>query len=63
MNEHFTQYDISGELPKTKLNSDLISMQIQALQESLRRLVNQDNGASAEMSQSRQNEWPTIPEC
>lgn len=39
MDEQLTQHDFSGEIANSTLNTTLISMQIQALRESLRRLT------------------------
>lgn len=63
MNEQFSQNEFSGEVGKNTINPTLISMQIQALKESLRRLVNQEDGVSGGLSGSDQNDLQTRLDC
>lgn len=63
MNEQLTQFNISGDAANSSINPALISMQMQALQESLRRLLNQDDSVLTELPDSEQDEAQVKPEC
>ncbi|MBE2220122.1 MAG: hypothetical protein IAF02_01195 [Anaerolineae bacterium] len=63
MNEQLTQFDFPGEVEKSGINPALISMQIQALQESLRRLLDEDDMVFEQISTSGQHDGQTRPEC
>jgi protein-arginine kinase activator protein McsA len=63
MNEQLTQFEVFGEPPQSSINQTLISMQIQALQESLKRLVKQENEVLSELSGNQQIEVQLRPEC
>ena len=62
MNEQLTQYDFSGEIANSTLNTTLISMQIQALRESLRRLTDTEE-AGIELPDRDLGNQPVKPSC
>ncbi|NHZ72718.1 MAG: hypothetical protein GWP17_06515 [Aquificales bacterium] len=63
MNEQFSHYDFSGDQANMAINSTLVTMQIQALRESLRRLVDQDDGTEVELLDNELTEVQTRPNC
>ena len=63
MNERLTHYDFWRESASITINSTLITMQIQALQTSLRRLVDQDDGMKVDLLSSELNDVQARPEC
>lgn len=50
MNEQLAPHNFSGEPPNNMINSTLITMQIQALRESLRRLVEPGEESETQLS-------------
>ena len=62
MNEQLTQYDFSGDPANSSLNTTLISMQIQALRESLRRLTETEE-TQLELPDNDLGNQPVKPSC
>ena len=62
MSEQLTHFDFSGEIANSTLNTTLISMQIQALRESLRRLTDAEE-AQIELPDSDIGNQPVKPSC
>ncbi len=62
MNEPLTHHDFSGDLANKTLNTTLISMQIQALRESLRRLTDPEEVQIERLDNDLENQQ-TKPIC
>ena len=62
MSEQLTHYDFSGEIANSTLNTTLISMQIQALRESLRRLTEPED-AQIELPDRDLGDQRVNPSC
>ena len=54
MNEQRPQHNYSGDSTNIMINSTLVTMQIQALRESLRRLVEPEEESETELSDNQQ---------
>lgn len=63
MNEQLAQHNFSGDSTGVTINSTLVSMQIQALRESLRRLVDSEEDLKMELSENELNDPPSKPIC
>ncbi len=62
MNEQLVHHDFSGDLANSTLNTTLISMQIQALRESLRRLTDSEEAQIERLDNDLENQQ-TKPIC
>ena len=62
MSEQLTHFDFSGEIANSTLNTTLISMQIQALRESLRRLTEPED-AQIELPDRDLGDQRVNPSC
>jgi len=63
MNEQLPQQNFAGDSANITINSTLVTMQIQALRKSLRRLVDYDDGIETELLDDEIIEVKTGPNC
>jgi len=63
MNEQLPQQNFAGDSANLTINSTLVTMQIQALRKSLRRLVDYDEEIETELLDDEAIEGKTGPNC